>query len=90
MSLSPAQYFYNVGQKVLRICTSLSLDYHWYRYDPSPHPTLVNFVQSGTEMIHPDFSGGEGEAGVFSVASALKRFILKQNVITSIFRNIWL
>ena len=41
-------------------------------------------------MIHPDFSGGEGEAGVFLVASALKIFILKQNVITSIFRNIWL
>ena len=45
---------------------------------------------SGSEMIYPDFSGDEGEGGVFLVASALKRFILEQNVITYIFHNIWL
>ena len=45
----------------------------WYRYSPSPPPSLVNVVQSGPEMIHTDFSivflGGSG-GGVFVFASA--------------------
>ena len=60
----------NLGQKVLRIMFEISYpqdDYQAFcsRYDPSPHPTLVNFVQSGSEMIHPDFSGGEAEGEYF-------------------------
>ena len=39
----------------------------WYRYSPSPPPSLVNVVQSGPEMIHTDFSivflGGSGGGG---------------------------
>ena len=46
----------------------------WYRYSPSPPPSLVNVVQSGPEMIHTDFSivflGGSGGGGVFVFASA--------------------
>ena len=41
----------------------------WYRYSPSPPPALVNVVQSGTEMIHTDFSivflGGGGISSAF-------------------------
>ena len=47
----------------------------WYRYDPSPHPTLVNVVQSGLKIIQPDFNivfflEVKGEGGGFVGASA--------------------
>ena len=55
----------------------------WYRYSPSPTPTLVNVVQSGSEMIHTDFSivffGGEG--GMF--VSALREKKKKNSRIES-------
>ena len=28
----------------------------WYHYGPSPRPTLVKFVYSGSEMIQPGFN----------------------------------
>ena len=28
----------------------------WYHYGPSPHPSLVNVVQAGSEMIQLDFN----------------------------------
>ena len=39
----------------------------WYHYGPSPRPTMVKFVYSGSEMIQPGFNivffwgGGESE-----------------------------
>ena len=53
---------YNLGQKVLRFCTFEPRI--WYQYGPSPRPTLVKFVYSGSEMIQPGFNifffGGRG------------------------------
>ena len=43
----------------------------WYRYSPSPPPSLVNVVQSGPEMMHTDFSivfsWGSREGGYLSL-----------------------
>ena len=54
----------------------------WYRYGPSPHPTLVKVIRSGSEMIQSDF----GEEG----PSAFKSFILKLDIATSIFLKLHL
>ena len=64
----------------------------FYRYGPFPRPTLIKDVWSRSDMIHPDFNivffwGGVG--GVFVVASAFKSFILKLDVVTSSFLNIF-
>ena len=67
----------------------------WYSYALSPCPTLVNVVQSGAEMTQPDFNvvfwgeGGRGKKEVFVMSSSLKSFILKLDILTSIFRNIF-
>lgn len=58
-----------------------------FRYDPSPRPTLAWSML--TSRGQPDFNiislsgGGQGE--VFVVANALKSFILKLDMIESIF-----
>ena len=50
----------------------------WYHYGPSPRPTLVKFVYSGSEMIQPGFNivvfGGRGD-GVSVVASSFKLYL---------------
>ena len=57
-----------------------------YLSDPFPHPTLVNVVQSGAEMIQPDFNIVLGMKGrVFVIASAFESFFLKLDMTTSIF-----
>ena len=43
---------------------------------------------SGSEMIHPDFSGGEGGESIFSCQCFQEIYLEKRNVITSIFHNI--
>ena len=58
----------------------------WYLNDSFPYPTLVIVVQSGTEMIQPDFNIVLGmNGGVFVVASAFKNFFLKLDMTTSVF-----
>ena len=58
----------------------------WYLNDPFPNPTLVNVVQSGAEMIQPDFNIVLGMKGrVFVIASAFKSFFLKLDMTTSVF-----
>lgn len=50
----------------------------WYFSDPLHHPTLVNVIQCGAEMIQQDFNvifWGTGE--VFVIASAFKELCLK-------------
>ena len=62
----------------------------WYRYGPSSHPTLVKVVEAGSEIIQPDLTIvvlGEGE--VFVVTSAFESVILKVDMVTSIFFNIF-
>ena len=50
---------YNLGEKVMRFLDFLThrmpIPRIWYRYDPSPHPTLVKIVWSKSEMMQPDF-----------------------------------
>ena len=68
---------YNLGHKT-------PLPPIWYFSDPFHHPTLVNVIQCGAEMIQPDFNvifGGKGE--VFVIASALRSFVLKLDIATS-------
>ena len=68
-----------------------SIPWIWYRYGPSSHPTLVKVVLLGSEVIQPDFNIvflGKEER-VFVVASAFKSFILKVDMVTSIFLNIF-
>ena len=48
----------------------------WYLNDPFPNPTLVNVVQSGAEMIQPDFN----------IVLGMKwSFFLKLDMTTSVF-----
>ena len=56
-----------LGQKVLKILHFLTnrmlILIIWYHYGPSPSTTLVNVVQSRSEMVQPDFNivlGGRG------------------------------
>ena len=56
-----------LGQKVLKILHFLThrmlILIIWYHYGPSPSTTLVNVVQSRSEMFQPDFNivlGGRG------------------------------
>ena len=81
---------YNLGQNMWRILHFLtrrtSILHIWYLNDPFPHPSLVNVVQSGAEMIQPDFNIVLGMKGrVFVIASAFKSFFLKLDMTTSVF-----
>ena len=83
---------YNLGEKVMRFLDFLThrmpIPRIWYRYDPSPHPTLVKIVWSESEMMQPDFQHCfffRLEGGVFVVASSFKSLILKLDMVTSIF-----
>ena len=83
---------YNLGEKVMRFLDFLihrmPIPRIWYRYDPSPHPTLVKIVWSESEMMQPDFQHCfffRLEGGVFVVASSFKSLILKLDMVTSIF-----
>ena len=85
-----------LGQKVLKILHFLThrmlILIIWYHYGPSPSTTLVNVVQSRSEMFQPDFNivlGGKGGGG-FVVASAFQSFILKLDIAMSIFLRITL
>ena len=69
---------YYLGQKVLRFCTFEPRI--WYQYGPSPRPTLVKFVYSGSEMIQPGFNivvfGGRGDGvSVVATVSSFKRYL---------------
>ena len=84
-----------LGQKVLKILHFLThrmlILIIWYHYGPSPSTTLVNVVQSRSEMFQPDFNivlGGRG--GGVVVASAFQSFILKLDIAMSIFLRITL
>ena len=52
----------------------------WYHYGPSPRPTLVRFVYSGSEMIQPGFNivvfGGRGDGvSVVATVSSFKLYL---------------
>ena len=73
---------YNLGQKVLRILHFLTqriaIPQIWYHYGPSPHPSLVNVVQAGSEMIQLDFTiAFLEERGVFEVAKCFQELYLE-------------
>ena len=85
---------YNLGQKVLRILHILAhktpIPRIWYPYGLFSRPTLVKVVQSGSKLIQPDFNiVFSEEGGVFIVAPVFQSFILKPNMVTFIFLNIF-
>ena len=82
-----------LGQRVLKILYFLTnrmlILIIWYHYGPSPSTTLVNVVQSRSEMIQPDFNivlGGRG-GGICS-CQCFPDFILKLDIAMSIFLRI--
>ena len=73
---------YNPGQKVFTFFHFLThrtaIPQIWYHYGPSPHPSLVNVVQAGSEMIQLDLNiVFWGERGVFVVAKCFQKLYLK-------------